>query len=194
MTLSDAEAAELYDVLNRWGDFPADAFYEALVDNVPTVLDVGCGTGGMLHHTRERGHRGRLAGVDPEAAALVRARRRTDVEWRNGTAAELGFEAEFELATMTGHAFQCLVTDRQLRLSLHPTRRALRPGGRFAFETRHPGAKAWEDWTPAHAVTVSQPRELRLWHEVEALAGDVVTFTEPAAQVDGTVLRVDRAA
>ncbi|MEV0064891.1 MULTISPECIES: hypothetical protein [unclassified Amycolatopsis] len=38
----------------------------------------------------------------------------------------------------------------------------LRPGGRFAFETCHPQAKAWEDWIPAHPVTVSQPRPLRL--------------------------------
>ncbi|MEV6903649.1 class I SAM-dependent methyltransferase [Amycolatopsis sp. NPDC051372] len=192
--LSEDDAAELYDVLNSWGDFPADHFYDALVESAHNVLDVGCGTGGMLHHARDRGHRGRLLGLDPDRAALARARRRTDVEWREGTAAALTAEAEFDLATMTGHAFQCLTTDEELRDSLTAIRRALRPGGRFAFETRHPRAKAWEDWTPAHPVTVSQPRPLRLWHEVESVVGGVVTFTETAADPEGTVLRVDRAA
>ncbi|WIX79610.1 class I SAM-dependent methyltransferase [Amycolatopsis carbonis] len=192
--LSDDEAAELYDVLNTWGDFPADHFYDALVERAPNVLDVGCGTGGMLHHARDRGHRGRLVGLDPDRAALTRARRRTDVEWWEGTAAALSAEAEFDLVTMTGHAFQCLTADEDLRCSLSAIRRALRPGGRFAFETRHPRAKAWEDWTPAHPVTVSRPRPLRLWHEVESVVGDVVSFTEAVADPEGTVLRVDRAA
>ncbi|MFF4593154.1 class I SAM-dependent methyltransferase [Amycolatopsis sp. NPDC001319] len=192
--LSDDEAAELYDVLNTWGDFPADRFYDGLVESAQDVLDVGCGTGGMLHHARERGHRGRLVGLDPDRAALARARRRTDVEWWEGTAAALRSEAEFDLVTMTGHAFQCLTTDEDLRCSLSAIGRALRPGGEFAFETRHPQAKAWEDWTPANQVTVSRPRPLRLWHEVESVVGDVVTFTETSADPEGAVLRVDRAA
>jgi hypothetical protein len=36
-------------------------------------------------------------------------------------------------------------------------------------------------------------RALRIWHEVESVAGDVVTFTETTARPGGTVLRVDRA-
>ncbi|WP_326568473.1 class I SAM-dependent methyltransferase [Amycolatopsis rhabdoformis] len=164
------------------------------MDESPTVLDLGCGTGALLRHARDRGHRGRLAGLDPDHAALARARHRCpDVEWWPGTAAGLIVAAEFDLVTMTGHAFQCLTTDHDLRASLTAVRRALRPGGRFAFETRHPRAKAWETWTPAHAVTVSRPRELRVWHEVESVVGDLVSFTETAAAPDGTVLRVDRA-
>jgi hypothetical protein len=34
---------------------------------------------------------------------------------------------------------------------------------------------------------------VRVWHEVESVAGDVVTLTETTARPDGTVLRVDRA-
>jgi hypothetical protein len=33
---------------------------------------------------------------------------------------------------------------------------------------------------------------LRVWHEVESVIGDVVTFAETTAQPDGTVLREDR--
>lgn len=69
---SDAQAAELYNVLNPWG--PSDDFYLSLAMAAPSVLDVGCGTGGMLHRARALGHPGRLLGVDPDGAALAVAR------------------------------------------------------------------------------------------------------------------------
>jgi hypothetical protein len=96
---------------------------------------------------------------------------------------------------MTGHAFQVLVTDEDVRESLAAIRRALVDGGRFAFETRNPLARAWERWNPENAVEVVDPsgRKVRIWHEVEAVAGDVVTFTETTGDEDGKPLRVDRA-
>jgi hypothetical protein len=33
---------------------------------------------------------------------------------------------------------------------------------------------------------------LRSWHEVESVVGDVVALSETTAEMDGTVLRVDR--
>jgi SAM-dependent methyltransferase len=194
---SDADAAGLYDLLNPWDPnrHPGDAFYHDLVMAADAVLDVGCGTGGLLHQARERGHRGRLVGLDPDPAMLERARRRGDVEWVAGAAADAAWDREFDLATMTGHAFQCLVGDEELRASLAAVRAALREGGRFAFETRHPRARAWEDWNPSNAAEVvdAAGRRLRVWHQVERVAGDVVTFTETIGDPDGTVLRVDRA-
>ncbi|MFF0307877.1 class I SAM-dependent methyltransferase [Streptosporangium sp. NPDC004379] len=193
---SDADAAALYDLTNPWdaARYPSDAFYDDLVMAADAVLDVGCGTGSMLRHARESGHSGRLAGIDPDRAALERARRRTDVEWHEGTAADISWDREFDLATMTSNAFQCLVDDDELRASLTAIRTALRDGGRFAFETRHPQARAWEDWNPGNAgdVVDASGRALRVWHEVESVAGDVVTFTETTAEPDGAVLRVDR--
>lgn len=193
---SDADAAALYDLLNPWDGtrFPSDAFYDELVMNAGAVLDVGCGTGGMLRHARESGHTGRLVGLDPDRAALERARHRTDIEWVNGVAAEARWEREFDLATMVSHAFQALVTDDEVRASLAAIRAALRDGGRFAFETRHPQARAWESWNPGNAAEVvdAAGRPLRVWHEVESVGGDVVTFTETTGDREGTVLRVDR--
>ncbi|MGW2395712.1 class I SAM-dependent methyltransferase [Kitasatospora sp. NPDC001664] len=193
---TDAEAAALYDQLNPWDPdhWPGDAFYDGLVAAAPSVLDVGCGTGQMLHRARERGHTGRLAGIDPDRASLARARRRTDVEWVEGTAAQSAWDAEFDLATMTGHAFQCLVTDQEVTASLAAVRTALRPGGRFVFETRHPRARAWEAWNPANAseLTTATGRSLRVEHRVESVTGDVVTFTETTAEA-GRVVRTDRA-
>jgi len=193
---SDDEVAALYDVMYPWDPRSrTDAgFYNELVMAAGSVLDVGCGTGSMLHKAREQGHAGRLAGLDPDRASLARARRRTDIEWVEATAAHAPWRGEFELATMTGHAFQCLVTDEDVRASLAGVHRALRAGGRFAFETRHPQARAWETWNPANPSDFTDPsgRALRLWHEVESVAGDVVVTTETTAEADGRVLRVDR--
>ncbi|HEX5496490.1 MAG TPA: class I SAM-dependent methyltransferase [Mycobacteriales bacterium] len=194
---SDAEIAALYDVMNPWDGtrFGSDAFYTDLVMAVGAVLDVGCGTGSMLHQARDLGHTGRLVGLDPDAAMLDRARRRTDGEWVLGAAADAAWDRRFDLATMTSHAFQCLIGDQEMRASLAAIRAALVDGGRFAFETRHPAARAWEGWNPDNAAEVTDPagRTLRVAHRVESVVGDVVTLsTETADASDDTVSRVDQ--
>ncbi len=190
---SDDDVAALYDVLSGWG--PGDDLYLALALDSPSVLDVGCGTGRVLHRVREAGHGGRLCGVDPDAASLRRARRRDDIEWVDGTAASMAWSREFDLALMTGHAFQVLVGDDEVRTSLDAIARALAVGGRFAFETRNPLARAWETWIPENATTVVDPsgREVTVSHGVEAVSGDVVTLTETTSDDAGVPLRVDRA-
>jgi ubiquinone/menaquinone biosynthesis C-methylase UbiE len=190
---SDEEAADLYDVLNAWG--PSDDFYLALVMDAKSVLDVGCGTGAMLHRARQAGHAGRLCGLDPDRASLGVARRRTDIEWVAGTAASMAWDSEFDLAIMISHAFQLLVGDEELRASLTAIHQVLADGGRFAFETRNPLARAWESWNPENAMHVvdSSGRPVRISHKVESVVGDVVTFTETTSDPDGAPLRVDRA-
>jgi SAM-dependent methyltransferase len=193
---SDADVAALYDVMNPWDpERPDVVFCTDHVMAADAVLDVGCGPGSMLHHARDLGHTGRLVGLDPDRSMLDRARRRTDIEWVSGVVAEAAWHEEFDLATMTSNAFQCLITDDELRASLAAIRTSLRDGGRFLFGTRHPQARAWETWNPSNAVDVEDAagRKLRLWHQVESVVGDVVTLTETTAERDGTVLRVDRA-
>ena len=190
---SDEAAAALYEVLNAWG--PSDDFYLALAMDAESVLDVGCGTGAMLHRARRAGHVGRLCGLDPDGASLGVARRLTDIEWVAGTAASMAWDSEFDLAIMIGHAFQVLVGDDEVRASLAAIRQALADGGRFAFETRNPLARAWESWNPRNAMEVVDPsgRPVRISHEVESVVDDVVTFTETTSDPDGGPLRVDRA-
>lgn len=190
---SEDDAAALYDVLNPWG--PSDDFYLELVMEASSVLDVGCGTGTLLHRARQEGHEGRLCGVDPSAERLTLASRRADTEWVSGTAASMQFDHEFELCVMTGHAFQCLVPDDEVRESLDAIRRALASAGRFAFEIRNPLARAWDDWRPENRIEVidASGRPVTVWYEVESVVDDVVTLAETTGTPDGAPLRVDRA-
>ncbi|HEV3504868.1 MAG TPA: class I SAM-dependent methyltransferase [Actinomycetes bacterium] len=190
---SDDDAAALYDLLNPWE--PSDDFYLSHVLAAASVVDVGCGTGRLLHRAREAGHTGRLCGVDPDPAGLRRARRRADVEWVQGRAADLTWKGEFGLAVMASNVFQVFVTDEELAASLAATRAALAGGGRLVFGTRNPRVRGWEGWNPANPIDVTdhQGHELRILYQVEAVAGEVVTFTETTATRAGTPLRVDRA-
>lgn len=176
---TDQYLASLYDIVEVHGGSD-EAFYLALASSADRVLDIGCGTGFMLHQARAAGHRGRLVGLDPSAGMLDQARTRSDIEWIAGYLPEAGFEAAFDLAYMTGHAFQVLLDDAAVLELLRAAHRALVPGGHFAFETRNPHASAWDRWTPEHAKEITDPagRRVRIWHEVERVAGEFVTFTE----------------
>ena len=170
--------AELYDAFAReTGDFE---FYLPLLMSASSVLDVGCGTGELLRLAREAGHGGRLCGLDPAPAMLELARRkRTDIEWFLGDATSVDWRGEFDLVVMTGHAFQVLIEDDELRDSLAVIRSALSADGRFVFETRNPLARAWERWIPEHAVeTKHDGQPIRMSHQVETpVSGELVSFT-----------------
>lgn len=123
-------------------------FYLPLVMSARAALDVGCGTGAMLDEARKAGHKGRLCGLDPAAGMIAQARKRLDIEWILGDLTSANFERAFDLIVMTGHAFQVFLEDDEIRSALAAIRAALTPDGRFAFETRNPQAKAWEEWKP----------------------------------------------
>lgn len=183
---SDSRLASLYDVFHPWeprGDFD---FYLPLVMSAKAVLDVGCGTGALLHGARNAGHDGRLCGLDPAPGMLDQARGRSDIEWVLGDLATDSWDGEFDLVVMSGHAFQVFLTDEELRASLAAIRAALTEHGRFAFETRNPLARAWQRWTPEHSVEVTDPHGavVRMSHAVESPAEDefvsfTTTFTGP---------------
>jgi SAM-dependent methyltransferase len=175
---SEPALVELYD---RFCHGRADfGFYLPLVDSAAAVLDVGCGTGELLRLARAAGHGGRLCGVDPADAMLDQARIRSDIEWILGDLDSAGWDCEFDLIVMTGHAFQVLVTDDDIRASLTAIRSALVNHGRFVFETRNPLVRAWERWTPLAGIEIfdAQGAAVRMAHEVETpVDGDLVRFT-----------------
>lgn len=176
MSYGDEAEARLYDVQNPWG--PGDAFYLELVRTAGDVLDVGCGTGTLLKRARAEGHQGRLVGLDPGAGMLAVARAEPAVEWVAGTMAPDRYDAEFDLVVMTGHAFQELRTDAEVRAVLAGMRAALRPGGRVAFETRDLAAREWESWDGASFDVEFEGATVRTSYAVEGVAGDLVTVTE----------------
>ncbi|SHF75779.1 Methyltransferase domain-containing protein [Jatrophihabitans endophyticus] len=186
-SFDDDYLASLYDLIERHGG-PDETFYLELARSARSVLDVGCGTGAMLHQLRDSGHEGRLVGLDPAAGMLAQARRRDDVEWRLGYLPAAGFVAGFEFVYMTGHAFQVLPDDAAALELLAAVRRALVPGGRFAFETRNPVVRPWERWTSDDVVEVrdARGRAVRVRHDLEQVRHEDggaahVTFTETFA-------------
>jgi SAM-dependent methyltransferase len=177
---ADSGLAALYDLLHPWEQRDDFTFYLKLVMAAETVLDIGCGTGALLHRARQSGHSGRLCGLDPAVGMLEQARRRSDVEWVGGDLSAARWDREFDLIVMTGHAFQVLLGDDEIRSALSSVRSALAPDGCFAFETRNPGARAWESWTPDSAIEAidTTGAVVRMEHQVDPEAtGDLVSFT-----------------
>ncbi|MEV6607950.1 class I SAM-dependent methyltransferase [Kutzneria sp. NPDC051319] len=170
------EAAELYNAMNPWSGRGDDRFYLDLVLGADAVLDVGCGTGTLLSKAREAGHTGRLVGFDPDADMLAQAPGGLDLSL--GDMSTPRWDGEFDLAVMTGHAFQCLLTDSDVLTTLRGVRDALKPGGRFVFETRNPVAREWEQWPKGGFEFPWEGEQVRVFYEVRPIVGDVVDVVE----------------
>ncbi|HMF03900.1 MAG TPA: methyltransferase domain-containing protein [Acidimicrobiia bacterium] len=176
----DPDLAGLYDLFHPWEAREDLAFYLPLVLSADAVLDVGCGTGMLLHRARDAGHTGRLCGLDPALGMLDHARERTGIEWVHGDVSGVARDRAFDLIVMSGHAFQVFLTDDELHSSLAAISNALDDDGRFAFETRNPFARAWEEWTPENAVEASDASgaKVRMTHHVDLpVTGELVRFT-----------------
>ena len=184
---SERHLAALYDPLcgrELRADF---RFYLPLVMSAKAVLDVGCGTGALLHWAREAGHTGRLVGLDPARGMLEVARTRSDIEWILGDLTTVAWDGEFDLAIMTGHAFQQLIGDEEIRASIAAIQSALAPDGVFAFESRSPLAREWERWTPEQGVEFVAADGARVRYEAKVetpVEGDVVRFTNTYTSSD----------
>jgi SAM-dependent methyltransferase len=176
---AEPRLAELYDAYCSPGrpDFP---FYLPVVMGAESVLDVGCGTGELLRLAREAGHTGRLTGLDPAAAMLAVARRRDDIEWVQGELATTSWRESFDLAVMTGHAFQVYLEDVELRLTFANIRDALRPGGRFVFETRNLLVQDWATWN------ASEPEFVTVNGEHVGVTWQVANFEDSRLTFKGT--------
>ena len=175
---ADPRLAALYDALN-----PADAstaFYLGLPGTPPArVLDVGCGTGLLACEFATRGYD--VTGADPAAAMLAIARARPggdQVRWIQASSAGLDTGLSFDVIIMTGHVFQLLLEDRDVRVALKTLARHLAPGGRLAFETRNPAVREWQDWNPRDTSQRVEAAGITadVHYEIRAVAGELVTY------------------
>jgi SAM-dependent methyltransferase len=184
---ADTRLTALYDALNPPGD--DTAFYLSLAGPPPrAILDVGCGTGLLACALAARGHQ--VTGADPAPAMLAVARARPggdQVRWIETDAAGLSGPTRFDLIIMTGHVFQLLLDDGDVRAALGTLRRRLAPGGRIAFETRNPGAREWQYWSPRETRrrldTPAGPADVH--YDISTVAGDLVTYETCVRFPDG---------
>lgn len=167
-----------YDQLNGWG--PDYDYWLALTARLApqAITDLGCGTGQLTVLLAQ--HTTTTVGVDPDPAMLAVARTRPDhelVQWMDGYADAIS-TASTDLITMTSHVAQVFLTDTDWTRTLGHAHRALRPGGRLAFDTRNPTARGWQAWNPTDSRrSITTPAgPAAVWHEVTDVRDGLVTF------------------
>lgn len=187
----DERLAALYDDADA-ATRDTDFYAAALAGRPRRIADIGCGTGTFAIRLAHDGHR--VTAVDPAAAMLALARRKPGaerVDWRHGIAGDLP-EESFDAAVMTGHAFQCLITDEEILDTLVQVRRRLTAGGRFLFETRNPAREAWLAWTttgaPERSDSVLGPLQAA-WTRCEMSDGVLTLEGWTRFERDGTEVR-----
>ncbi len=190
----DETAAAIYDHFNPWS--AGDDFYLDLArESGGSVLDLGCGTGMLACRLAEEGLD--VVGVDPAEGMLRVARARPGagkVTWVKGDGQSLDLPRRFDLVYMTGHAFQVLLSDEDVAAVLANIAHRLAPGGKLAFETRNPLARAWLSWTPEKTRSVvDTPEHGRIEQSFEATADDdtgIVAIAQHDRYLDKSTHRV----
>jgi arsenite methyltransferase len=145
--LNDPKVVEVYDDLPLWSAMAGQLLlrYLPLAPEL-RVLDVGCGTGfPTLELAQRLGPAASVIGIDPWAAAVVRARRKAkiwevnNVTFINGDATTMPFpDSSFDLivSNLGLNNFEDPVT------ALAECRRVARPGSRLALATNLQGTMA----------------------------------------------------
>jgi SAM-dependent methyltransferase len=176
---SNPRLAALYDPLDPdRSDLEVYAAIAAEFGAEP-VLDLGCGTGTFACLLASRGLR--VTGVDPATASLAVARAKPyadRVTWIDRDVTTLP-PLQADLATMTGNVAQVFLTDDDWDATLRGIHQAIRPGGRFVFETRDPAREAWLEWNREQTYgrhEVAGVGEVETWCDLLDVSGDLVTF------------------
>src|SRR5690242_735383 len=91
----DASAPELYErylvpaITSIWAN---DLLDRVALRRGESALDIACGTGVVARLAEQRGHVGKLTGIDLNVAMLAIARQKsTTIEWVEGSALDLPF-------------------------------------------------------------------------------------------------------
>jgi SAM-dependent methyltransferase len=176
---NDPRLVAVYDAAFGWARDDEYFLAVASESGLARVLDLGCGTGRLTLAMAAAGHS--VTGVDPATASIEAARRKPGAErvtWIVGTSAEL--EGSFDVAVLTSHVAQFLVTDEEWDRTFADVQRALAPAGRLAFDTRDPLDRTWEQWNRVdsrRAVAMPDGSVVEMWTEVTAVRDGLVDFT-----------------
>ncbi len=125
-----ARLAPLYE--RKWSFYVQATCRETLsrmrITPTDSILDVGCGTGALLHHLLSNVPEADLAGVDPSPEMLTMARNRLPVtiELKQGWAEEIPYSSDTFDTVVSCNMFHYI---RQPQDALEETLRVLRPGG-----------------------------------------------------------------
>lgn len=178
---SDPALIAVYDALNA-GREDTD-FYLSQLPNVPQrILDIGCGTGRFALELAARGHD--VCAVDPAPGMVAFAREKPGadlIEWYVGRCCVVPKSRPFDFIFMTGHAFQCLLSEQDISRLYGEVVMRLVPDGVFFAESRNPAVKAWERWCPENAgppVALAEGRSVQVTHEVTSVRDELVQFDE----------------
>ncbi|WP_441254543.1 methyltransferase domain-containing protein [Bradyrhizobium sp. 613_E4_N2_2] len=78
-----------------------------------SILDIACGTGVVARLAEQRGHVGRLVGIDPNTAMLAVARvKSATVDWAEGSALDLPFHANTFNVVLASSAYNSSLIGR----------------------------------------------------------------------------------
>ena len=132
-----------------------DAVLDVLAEEPPaSVLDVGCGTGQLAHRLRAR-FGGRVAGCDFSAGMLHEAATRDGrIDWVQGDATRLPFDAGRFDAVVSTQAFHWF-PDQDAALA--EIARVLRPGGRLVVTVVAPPLAAIRRLAATTSRLLGQP-------------------------------------
>lgn len=172
--------ASLYDLFSPPLERADFSFYLSVISEATSALDIGCGTGALLTLARDGGHKGNLVGIDPAFGMIEIARRNDEVCWVHGELGSSPVGHGFELAVMTGHAFQTLLTDVEIARLFEAVKSVLVPGCRFVFETRNPAIRSWKNWHKEYSGSVVDPELGRVTVECrveEPVVDELVSFS-----------------
>lgn len=107
------------------------------------VLDIGCGTGTVLHKLHARYPGAKLHGIDPSADMVDLAKEKGgDIDFRVGFAQELEFSdqsLDLVISSLTTHH----IPTETRRLMFQEIKRVLKPGGYLYLIDFHPPATLW---------------------------------------------------
>jgi ubiquinone/menaquinone biosynthesis C-methylase UbiE len=152
-----ASAAKIYDeffVPALFAQWPERVLDAAAVNPGQRVLDVACGTGVLARAAAQRVRQaGTVTGLDVNEGMLAVARRHeAGIEWRQGRAEALPFEAERFDAALSQFGLMFFDDPRQ---ALREMKRVLRRGGKLAVAV-------WDslEHTPGYAAMTALLKRL----------------------------------